>query len=90
MGTYIIIFGVFVLLILVLAFRTYPIEEIRDYRGKIVCVIYQKRINQFLVVDKVINRRINFSTFRDAEAYINRRLNRWEMHPELSGETVEY
>lgn len=48
MGTYIIIFGVFVLLILVLAFRTYPIEEIRDYRGKIVSVIYQKRINQFL------------------------------------------
>lgn len=52
MGTYIIIFGVFVLLILVLAFRTYPIEEIRDYRGKIVCVIYQKESISFWLLTK--------------------------------------
>ncbi|MCU0104728.1 hypothetical protein N7603_03565 [Acholeplasma vituli] len=77
---------IILLLVIALVFTKYPIEEIKDGNGKIIILIYQTRITQFLVIDKLINRKINFSTFRDAEAYIYRRLNRWEMHPVLSGE----
>lgn len=77
---------IIVLLLVALIFAKYPIEEIKDGSGKIIILIYQTRITQFRVIDKLINRKINFATFRDAEAYIYRRLNRWEMHPVLSGE----
>jgi hypothetical protein len=74
------------ILIIAVIFARYPIEEIKDGNGNVIIKIYQTRLTHFLVVDKLINRKINFATFRDAEAYIYRRLNRWEMHPILSGE----